>query len=306
MFRRVLVPLDGSETSERIVDQIDVIVPPGLRELLLVHVAPKSDAHEGRLGLLVEREVEERRTQLNELAEKLTARGLAARALLKRGKPVEQIVHAAIEEGADLIAMTKRGFGTIGRILVGSVADKVVRHSPVPVLLVRAETLFQRGARVVPPDRILVPVDGSERSMRILPSVFKMAHGFGSKITLAYVARENEPDGVLPYEHLDRPAARVVERTMNAAARKLRNRGATVNVVVVAGDPAERILELQKRQGHDLIAMTTHGRTGFERWLLGSVAEKVLKAADVPLLVLRNVHIGPEVYGTRRGAAAVR
>lgn len=306
MFRRVLIPLDCSHASERIVDQIDVIVPPGLREVLLVHVAPRVNYYEGKVALMIEREVIQREAEIRELVQTLVGRGIAARALVKRGEPHEQIIHAAIEEGADLIAMTKRGFSAIGRILVGSVAEKVVRHSPVPVLLVRAESFWRHGSRAVPPDRILVPVDGSDRSFKILPFVQKMARGFGSQITLAYVARDNEPDGVLPYEHLDRPAAKVVERRMHSAARRLRKRGSRVSVAVLEGDPAEQILTLQKRQGFDLIAMTTHGRTGFERWLLGSVAEKVLKAADTPLLVLRNVHIGAEVYAGRRRAATVR
>lgn len=304
MFRRALIPLDGSKAAAQIIEQIEVVLPPGLREVLLIHVAPKVHFNEGRVAILVEREVREREAELRKIAAKLQASGVLARVIIRRGDPVEQIVYTAIEEAADVIAMTKLGFSAIGRILVGSVADKVVRHSPVPVLLVRAGSFWRRGAQATPPEKILVPLDGSHRALGILTSVQKLARGFGSRITLLYVACDKQ-NGVLPYEDLDRPPASVVEKQMRKAAARLRKKGARVSVAVLRGDPAEQILRLQRAQRFDLIAMSTHGRSGFERWLLGSVTEKVLKAADVPLMVLRNVHVKPHTYKRRRSAEKV-
>jgi nucleotide-binding universal stress UspA family protein len=221
-----------------------------------------------------------------------------------------------------LIAMTKRGFSAIARLLVGSVADRVVRHSPVPVLLVRAESLWRRGTHAVPPEKILVPLDGSDRALRILPHVIKLARGFGSRIGLLHVARSDNAatlryskEGLVarsidanapPYEDADRPSVAHVERQMERTAAKLRKRGLRVSTMVLCGDPAEQIIRIERAQGYDLVAMCTHGRRGLERWLLGSVTEKVLRAADVPLMVLRNVYLKPGVYGARRGAAMVR
>lgn len=292
MFRRVLIPLDGSAAAERVVHQIDVLVPPGLTEILLVHVARQVSPLEGRTGLLVEEGIRQRMARLADPVRRLGEVGIPARAILRRGEIAEQIIGAALDAGADLIAMATHGRGPIGRLLLGSVADEVVRGSPVPVLLVRSE------ARALPPGRILVPLDGSARSFRILPYVMKMARGSGSWIALLYVGRENDPDGVLPLEHLDRPAVAFVERHMQSWARRLRAKGACVNVVTTLGDPTDEILRLQEAEGFDLVAMCTHGRTGFERLAMGSVTQEVLRKAGVPLLVLR-----PRVGGALRKTA---
>lgn len=290
MFRRVLIPLEGSPTPDPIIHQIDILL--GLREIILVHVGREVSPLEGRTGLLVEEGIRERMARLADPVRRLGEVGIPARAILRRGETADQIVEAAVEEGADLIAMTTHGRGPVGRLLLGSVADAVVRRSRVPVLLVRA------GMRALPARRILVPLDGSARSFRILPSVMKLARGSGSRIVLFYVGRDNDPDSVLPLEHLDRPAVAFVERHMQGWVRRMRAKGARVETRTALGDPAAEILRLVEAERFDLVAMCTHGRTGFERLTFGSVTAEVLRKAGVPLLVLR-----PPVGGGLRKTA---
>jgi nucleotide-binding universal stress UspA family protein len=182
-------------------------------------------------------------------------------------------------------------------------SDVFVRHytavadaSPVPVLLARS---FQKGPQGVPlPSgagelpfrRILVPVDGGDASLHAVPGTVAFAKLFGSEVDALCVEEPPLPPLGVPLPSVPRPPAEPGERATAAAEKavgRFREYGIPAKAVVAVGEPAEVILETADARKSDLIAMATHGRSGASRWALGSVTERVLRHATLPMLVTR-------------------
>ena len=151
-----------------------------------------------------------------------------------------------------------------------------------------------------PLPQILVPLDGSPASGQVLPIVMKLARAMGSRVALLRVLETDalpttlDPDQQLK---LDQLVANAQERSLEylqALQARLQDEGVEATTDVLPGSPAEAIVFLAHSLGADLIAMCTHGRTGIERWMRGSVAEKVLQTADCGLLLVR---AGEQVSG---------
>ena len=142
MYRRVLVPLDGSRVAEAILPFIEQIAGPLDMEVLLVRVVPLTSmdvvgmAKESQAGAPILRELDAQ-GYLEPLVASLKAKGVRAGARVRIGDPATEIVAAAKEINADLIAMTTHGRSGLGRLLFGSVAEAVLRGSPIPVFLLR-------------------------------------------------------------------------------------------------------------------------------------------------------------------------
>jgi nucleotide-binding universal stress UspA family protein len=170
--------------------------------------------------------------------------------------------------------MATHGRGGFARWALGSVAEKVVRGIDVPVYLVPAHAKAP-----APPKRILVPLDGSAIAAAILPAVQEIARAVRAKLSLlrAY-SRDSEAT--------DR-ARRAAWEYLQVAKRHLERPGRDVQTATRRGEPALEILEYACRHEIDAIAMATHGHGGVRRWALGSVADKVLHGAPVPVLLLR-------------------
>ena len=132
---------------------------------------------------------------------------------------------------------------------------------------------------------ILVPLDGSKLAEAILPEVEELARALKARLSLVRVSRAHVFPGVDPTES-QLKVVRLAEDYLAALREKLSV--ADIEIHASYGSPADKILELSRRQGIDLIAMSTHGRSGIGRWLLGSVAEKVVRHSDIPVLLLRS------------------
>ena len=148
--------------------------------------------------------------------------------------------------------------------------------------------------------RILVPLDGSQVAEAVLPQVHMLAECGGSEIILLSVVIHPNYDYFIPDPAL---ATSVHDTEHNEAqayldrvAAKLRAGGLSVRTELCEGRVAEAILEYADNTQADLIAMSTHGRSGVGRWLIGSVAEKVMRAAKVPVLLVRPPHAGPDPF----------
>jgi nucleotide-binding universal stress UspA family protein len=152
MYRRVLVPLDGSKLAEGILPFTTQIAGPLDLEVILLRVLEPipPDVVEGSKRVVVEdieARMAEARASLRPVADGLVARGVKARVAVRRGSPVAEIVAETKESGADLIAMTTHGRSGLGRLLFGSVAEAVLRQAEVPVLMMR---LTERQAAASP------------------------------------------------------------------------------------------------------------------------------------------------------------
>ncbi|HSL71468.1 MAG TPA: universal stress protein, partial [Longimicrobiales bacterium] len=199
------------------------------------------------------------------------------------------------EAGIELIVMTTHGRGGLSRAWLGSVADSLVRSINVPVLLFRPRGDDAAEARAFRLRHILIPVDGSDLSEHVIDHAIWLGRLTGARYTLMQVVAP--PFGVpatdvipvAPLAPQDVESLRSLATAyLEQVANRLRGDGLQVDtVVVVQTQSAPGILEEALQCGADLIAMATHGRGGWQRVALGSVADKVLRGTSVPLLILR-------------------
>jgi nucleotide-binding universal stress UspA family protein len=133
---------------------------------------------------------------------------------------------------------------------------------------------------------ILVPLDGSKLAEAILPEIEKVAASMKARLILLRVCRAHVFPGKDPTK-AEVEVIREAEKYLNDIAQRLTTKGFNAEIHVRYGDVADEILSHSKRNEIDLISMSTHGRTGLGRWLLGSVAEKIVRHSEKPVLLLR-------------------
>jgi nucleotide-binding universal stress UspA family protein len=211
----------------------------------------------------------EARSYLQGIERELNYSSIPARILLRNEPAARAIVDTAAREGCDLILMTSRGASKVVRWLIGGVAQQVMRLSPVPVLIVRSKGASRKEDR---PRRILVPQDGSALARTIVPWAGALAHFHRARLVLLHVCSGEEPDAG-------------TGRMLIRQRALLERQGVSASIRFEQGDPAQGILRTC-RTG-DLLALTTHGRGGMKRLLLGSVAEKIVYQAPVPVAVYK-------------------
>lgn len=279
MFDRILVPLDGSELAEAVLTQVRRLLFRKDAEVILVQAVSVPPGIEADVGRVLETLRAGAAAYVAGVEGRLAAQGARVRSLVRVGGAGEVILRAAEEERAGLIAMSTHGRSGIARWVLGSVAEKVVRASPVPVLAVRSFSGTGReaaptGDRELAFKRILVPIDASNLSLEVVPAAAGLAGLFEATVLLLHVCE-------------DHPQCAVAVPQMTEAHERFRKAGVAVEPLMKKGDPAVQILEACRETSADLIALSTHGRSGLTRWVLGSVAEKVLRACGVPLLAVR-------------------
>ncbi len=305
MYQSVLVPLDGSPSAEFAVPVAQGIARRTNGSVHLVHVhVPLSAAGAPRTGSMrfygewdVEAK-EQEEAYLKGFRQRL--QGVPAVTVDQRveeGSVVETLVRCAEELGTELVVMTTHGRGPLARAWLGSVADGVARGSSTPVLLLRPnadpepmdEHLFRN---------ILIALDGSELAEQVLTHATGLGTLVGARYTLVRVVSPllvtgyaPTPEGVLTDAAYGPELELLIhdaEAYLEEVASGLRARGLAVETQVVAEmQPALGILEYAREKAADLIAMATHGRTGFSRLVLGSVADKVLRGTTSPVLLFR-------------------
>jgi nucleotide-binding universal stress UspA family protein len=326
MFERILVPLDGSTHSHQALPYAVLVARCCSSELVLAHVTPqpastaltpddvaaemgerpraagvpfqpspadrmfladpgrRTDAH-------IIADVERASDEVEALRRRLTEQGLTVRTVVRGGPPAETLLDIGREEAIELIVMSTHGRGGIGRFLLGSVADRVVRHADVPVMLVRTAAVHRENPEF---KRIVVPLDGSQTAAAVLPAVRELARCSGAEIVLLRVVQGEPaapvitalppPEGVVEkHGAAEREATAYVGTVEQSAV----GWGVPVRTLVQVGDPASVILDTAKDLYADLIVMSTHGLGGLRRFFLGSVAERVVRHAEAPVLVFR-------------------
>jgi nucleotide-binding universal stress UspA family protein len=288
-MKRLLVPLDGSPLAETILPVAEEWAKEQEAEVLILRSvqARSAPGDGGKNGAAQVRAVEDGEAYLRTVATRLERRGLPQiRWGVSEEEPVAAIAHAA-RDGVDLIAMATHGRGGLSRLLLGSVAEAVIRAAGVPVLLIRGQSAWKPWAT----RKILVPLDGSEAAEGILPVVQRVAGPRALTVLLVKVidplaptaagGTVTWPDQIMALQRED------TARYLAKVAEPLRAKGLRVECHVAVGRPAETIAAVAGRERADLIAMVTHGRGGLSRLLLGSVAGGVLRSASVPVLLFR-------------------
>lgn len=276
MTKHILIPLDGSELADGVIPHVERLLRHEPWDVTLLRVVSPSEEVPGQ----VELERAAAALHLQNVRRRLAEHGATVSTALREGDPAAEILTAVEELRPSLVAMSSHGRSGVTRWLRGSVAERVLRNSQAPVLLVTAK---MGGA---PPDarlrRVLVPLDGTERAAQVLPLVENFARLHEAEVILARIE----------WEGLNRPLLaavlspeKVVE-TIRPWRERLAQHGVDVRSIATQGDSASQILDLAEREDVDLIAMTSHGRTGLTRLVEGSVSEKVLRHCRRPLLIV--------------------
>lgn len=271
MYSTLLVALDGSKNAERILPAVEPLLKASKGKALLFQVLPSGDVAPEAAA----------QAYLKSIAGALAKKKIRAEGEIGRGDPAVAVVRAAESRKVDLVAFTSHGQGGIEQWVFGSVAQKILRGCSRPLLVVRAlETLPGKVKRIV------VPLDGSIGSESSLPHALLLAKAHDAAIELLHVAAESgvEADDSKLRGWLNREKKRMETRFAEIAKA---DRDVKFVSIVEEGDPATRILERVEKEPASVIVMGSHGRTGFSRWVFGSVCEKILQAAKCPVLIAR-------------------
>jgi len=301
MFQNILVPLDGSRFAESALPLASRLAKSALARLHLVlaHRPAPVLVGAGEMMALPGDLGEELRAQesgyLSDAAERVEQGGFGPVEFHEAdGLAGPELCDEAARLGADLIVMASHGRGGVRRFWLGSVADYLVRHLSTPVLIVHpgreGESPDDRPIR-----NVLVAMDLSTDSEAILGPVTALAQVTQAHVTLLHAVGSYEKMDVpaVPFPVLKDPAQlgkyeREAQRILDGLAARLRERGVSTAARLVTGtSPASTLLETLQQDPYDLIALTTHGAGGVRRLLLGSVADKVIRRAVKPVLVMR-------------------
>lgn len=293
---RILVPIDGSELAEQAIGYA-VTLAGGAGKLVLLRVVPHAETIRGLWGGVVVSESQFEEMSSNDAAADLErARSLVTTEIdvdmeTVAGDPADQIIQSALRHGAELIVMASHGRGAVGRWTFGSVADRVARQSLVPVMIVCPSLAGDLVGRI---DRLVVPLDGSPLAAHALPFAITIAHQVDAPLHLVEVI--NPVASLYPTAAMSGPVAdelyeealdvqqTTASTTLTSSAETARETGVTVTTQIEAG-PTVPGIEAVLQPG-DVIVITSHGRGGLRRWLLGSVAEKLIRNGKAPVILV--------------------
>jgi len=300
-FNLIVVPLDGSPFAEHALPCAAAIARAtrARLRLVLVHRLPPPPTDRESLRIYTSLEVAVRKSQrayLREVATRLRQGwGLQVTSVSPDGPIGPTLIRYLDELGADLVVMATHGRGALGRAVLGSVADRVVRTAGVPVLLVRPPGEEPPPETAWTPGEILVPLDGSALAEAALDPAADLARRLGARLSLVQVivpiATTTDPPLPFPTgydEHLTEIRRREGQDYLDSLAEPLRATGLTVGAAaVVGGSAAGALVDLSRPRRAGLIVIASHGHGGVRRVALGSVADKLVRAAEVPVLVVR-------------------
>jgi nucleotide-binding universal stress UspA family protein len=293
MNAKILIPLDGSIGAERVLEHLPWLAPSATTDIVLVSVVNAPYYAYGAVNFSspdlyttiwkdTEKYLEQKRTRLR-------AAGYAVTVAICGGDPAVEILDLARSLEVDMVAMTTHGRTGFVRWALGSVAERVIQAATFPVFLVRAS--FDVAS--TPPARIMVPLDGSKFSERALFKATEIAQRIKCEVLLLNAFNGAEQSGSRLYlgtqaelytmiDHWRTEMGAYLDRT----AEQLRNEGIIVQTRMVVADAAAAIHDFSHMDDIGLIVMSTRGRSGMERWVYGSVANRVLRSANCPILLL--------------------
>jgi len=306
MYRKMLVPLDGSQLAEVVFPYAKELAGRLDLEIILLHVYSPAERESGamhrayidRVTDIIRRQSEEVEGRMGVQPEK---KAVQVQGEVAEGYPAEEILRYADKNDVDLILIATHGHSGVRRWAMGSVADKVLRASKVPVWLARAgiheEIVYDKW----PKRTVLVPLDGSELAESVLPHAEALAKQRGAELVEVVLVRVCEPpvipadypEASMPLsweEHVEQVVAKcrhACEQYLAEVEKGLKDAGLEVRSEVLVGKPGNEIVDYVNRNPFNLIVMSTHGRSGLGRWAYGSIADKVLHGVSSPIFLVR-------------------
>jgi nucleotide-binding universal stress UspA family protein len=265
MIQKVLVPLDGSRVSEEALTPVVKLLRKTGGQLILFHAVTPSEYFSVTASQYVEQERRRSAVYLQELAERIGKDGIGVQERIVTGEASREIVAEARRSHVDLIAMSSHGRSGIREWAFGSVAERVLRTTNVPVLVFRGNV-----SRTYEPRKTVIALDGSEEALEVVLPAAEIAAAFHGSVALVHAGKHPPPSFPL--------AEKVLERHEVPFQARL-----------LSGEPAPAILDAAEGEKADLLALTTTGKSKRDQIFFGSVAEELLKKCGRPLLV---VHTG--------------
>jgi nucleotide-binding universal stress UspA family protein len=307
MYRLIQVPLDGSSFAENALPLAVSLAQRDGAALQVVRV------HEPIAGIYLNRPepfmanldrelMDDVRGYLDTTISSVAGKtGLRPDSVMLKGPVVETIAQHATASRADLVIMTTQARGSLGRLWFGSIADALVRQLSIPILFVRPQEQAPYLGEQPAVRHVLVPLDGSELAEQALEPALALGGHASGEFTLLRVNPVVSPveykptigrvgglrtSLLLQLDELRRQQEAEANDNLQQLAERLRARSINVRTQVVAHEqPAIAILDAAASLGVDAIATTTRGRSGIKRLLLGSIADKVIRGASIPVLV---------------------
>ena len=296
MFKKIVIPLDGSLLAEQALSflprfvsplqtHIDLVcvVQPWVYALGMSEATPISvinDLHENWQAYLHQQEIF------------LQGLGYTVQSHVLEGDIAAEILALAANKNADLIVMSTHGRSGFRRLALGSVAERVLHNATIPLLLVREGAALHT---TNPIEHLLVPLDGSSFAERSIPLAVELSTQTGATLTMLRVVQDLDAQNKQIIFKSEEAAEEAVTqwkllatRYLDELAKGIKAEGVKVSSMVLSGDPENLIGTIAETLPADLIVMSTHGRSGVSRWVYGSVANKVLRTATCPVLLVRN------------------
>jgi nucleotide-binding universal stress UspA family protein len=298
MFEKILIPLDGSVNAEMVIPYVEEIASTFGSQIIIVSVSDSLSSDTRRLHRAY-LDVTTEKVQHNlDIMENQKAVPVQSHVLI--GKPAIEILKCAAENDVGLIAMTSRGSSLNGPWLLGDIAAKVLRATTKPSLLVRTPASKAAIQHKKLLKRILVPLDGSELGAAAIPYAKKLGTIENAKLFLYQVLEQidlswlNQPQTFYSMPEDQKSRKEHALDYLNGIGKRLEDSGIQTSSAVDWGSPSDQIIDYAKTNSIDLIALSTHGRSGIRRWVFGSVTDKILHAGDTAVLVVREPGLFPE------------
>ena len=300
MYKNILVPLDGSELAEVALPYAEELSGKLGSNITLIHVREPIGHWTDRIHQAYMGQISQVTKQLVEryLDKSEERKVIKVESKILVGDPAEEIIKYAEKMNSDLIVMATHGQSGLKRWVIGSVADRVVRASKKPVWLIRAKSAHSNLREKDILDKALVTLDGSKESEAVIPYIEELASGLKAEVTLlqvlplGYHGIHAEGEGYLYiYYNAEQMASdkKFVQGYLDKVVARLKQKGVAAKAEVRFGNAAEEIIALATDIRADVVAMSTHGRSGVGRWLLGSVTEKILHEGSNPLILVRSL-----------------
>ena len=310
MYRKILVPLDGSQTAEAIIPHVANLAKHDEATVIFAQVIEPA-TRSGIINIDEDQEVTFKPQRIDEAKNYLTGwqqqfsqDGLSAEIVLLRGVAVDAILHAISEMDIDLLAFTSQGHSGLKKAIYGSVSSALLNRASCPMLVADAKTKVSLKTN----NRILVPLDGSKESEKIMPHVQHIARLYEAKLILVRVVRsasykaafvnlnkeikeEIVPEHLLSQlgKHQELEKIKDAKQYLLNWRSQFQEQGIEVEVNLLYGQPIDSILAVAERSEADLVAMTSQAKAGLDEFLYGSVASGLLNRLARPMFI---VHAG--------------
>ena len=292
MFDRILVPLDGSKLAEQVFPYVTELARAFGSEVILIEVCePEESQYEHTCEIYLSNVAEQVGSNIEE-----GAGTVKVRAVVLVGRPAEEIVSYAEKNDISLIIMTSHGRSGIMPQCLGSTAYKVLQRVVIPSMVVRVIEPLAESSKDGLFGRILVPLDGSERAEAVLPYVMELMRKLNSEVILLQVVASGKhvhTIGGLDYVYFgDRDADSMkisTQKYLGKVRTRLVGKKDSIRCEVRTGDPVREIVKCANETDSRLIAISSHGHSGIERWAYGSVTYKILQSSNQAVLVARSV-----------------